>query len=838
MWGLYALVLLGIVATVLAVGNERNVAEQLDTRAADDAALKVRAAFEEALGAVRGVDAIAIDGGVDLDAFQAFAQGAVNQSPFPALAYAQIVELDQREAFEAERGVTIRDTDGAGGLQPGQPRDPSFVVIDAYPRNETTNAVIGFDIAGDPVRERAARAALASTTPVLSDRTSTVTGARPGLSVVHAVRDRAGEPIGFVTSGLAIDELIGLAGVDVASLDGFALSMDGELLTGSATSGAAQTFEVAGRSFRVTVVDGGGVGLVIPLIVGLGTIALAIAVAWAAVRDRRQRSRLTRLSRRNRNIAKLGQRLAGSLGPSAVLDELALHAKTILDAQWSVVVRRSPDAPDGVAVVPPGASGPDWPGGPFPDVVRASIDSAEQVFRHHPMIDGAPLSITSGSRTDAVVDALSAPLVFSSGLCVGAVAFGWTRPLTAEQADDRATAATMIAELTSRAMERAVISDVVQERAQRLSALARTLASAHTSSDVKDAVAVDVAPLLGAAWAELASVESSNSEADRPGVLERAVNDAQGDEVGRLRLEWPASRVLNPIEEALLATVSDLIGQTLERTALSDQEHEVVVQFQHALLAELPTIAELDIASGYSPAMSVVGLGGDFYDAVVVDPNRTYIIVGDITGHGPEAVATMAELKSVIHHLLSSGTTPESTLEEMDVLLARRGVLATAQIVEIDTRRNVLRYVNAGHPYPVLRRRDGRTSLLTNGHRRMLGLGRSSAATPGQAPFAAGDLLLLYTDGLIERRTQAIVYSMNDLIDAVAEIDEPSLHDFIDRVRAIGSTDEGRVDDDIALIAVRRRPVGAPPADRVRLTSAPGSAQSARRDSNPQPSDP
>jgi serine phosphatase RsbU (regulator of sigma subunit)/sensor domain CHASE-containing protein len=804
--GLYALVVLGVVATVLAVRDERRRVDQLDAAAADAAATKVGAALEEAVGSLRGVDAIAVDGRVDPEAFQAFARGVVSDSPYPALAFAQVVTPDQRYAFEQANGITIRDTDGAGGLRSATPRDPSIVVLDVYPTNDTTRDVIGFDIAGDPVREKAARKAAASVTPVLSDRTSTVTGARPGVSIVHAVRDRAGgDPLGYVTSGLALDALIRDAGVDVAAMDGFELTMDGEPLVGSSTGGAARSFDIAGRTFRVTADDAAGMGLVMPLLIGLGTVALALVVAWAAMRDRRQRARLTRLSRRNRNIAELGQRFAGSLDASAVLNDLAVHAQTILDAEWSLVVHTTPDAPDGVPVSPlDRAHLDDEHDGLVPDVVRQSLASRQQAAADHPTVAGAALRVLQEDRMVPVVHAICAPLVFTSGWCVGAVAFGWTEPLTAEQAEDRSLAATTVAELASRAAERAVITEVVQERAQQLSAVARTLASARTSDDVRCAVHAGVAPLLRVPSAELVLTDPGVGVADRPGVLERSVKDAHGKQIGCLRIDWPHTRSMTETEEAVLATVSDLIGQTLERTALSDQEHEVIVEFQQALLPDVPTISSLDIASGYSPAMGLVGLGGDFFDVIAVDEHRTILVVGDITGHGAEAVAAMAELKSVIHHLLRSSTTLESTLEQADLLLSRRGVLATALIAEIDTRVGTLSYINAGHPYPVLRLRHGDTRLLSDAHRPLLGLGLVSVTTQAaQIAFGHGDLLLLYTDGLIERRTRHIDDCMDDLAAAVDRMGDGPLDDLLQRVRSIGLATDGRVDDDIALIAVR-----------------------------------
>ena len=802
--GLYALVLVGVLATMFAVREERTAVQEYDTRAAEDAATRLRAAFAETVGSLRGVDAVAVSGRFDPAAYLVFARQVVDDSLYPALAFAQIVAPDEREVVEQANGLTIQDTDGAGGFRTAALRDPAFVVVDVYPRTKTTDRVLGFDIASDPVRRAAANAALFSETPVLSDRISTVTGARTGLSVVQAVHTPTGEAIGVVTSGLTVQDLISRSGIDVRSLAGFELRMDGEDLTGAPTGGATQSFDVAGRRFQVSVDEGHGMDLRLPLLIGLGTCCLAVGVGWAAVRDHRQRTRLARLSRRNRGVAELGQLLAGSLDSSTVLAQVARHAEPILDAQWSLVVRRTPEIPQGEPV--PSEESPDEPGTTdrsLPDPVRASIDAASQVAAAHPEVVGRPLEVVSRAGTLRVVELISTPLMFTNGICVGAVAFGWTKPLTPEQAEDRSFAATTVAELASRAMERAVITEVVQHRTRRLSILARTLASAHTSEDVRRAVDLLLAPLVDARSAELVGVDAGGSK-DPAGTADRPVRDAEGRTVVLVRVEWASPRAPTQTEDAVLDTVSDLIGQTLARTALADQEHEVIVQLQRDLLPDVPSVDGLDIAFRYAPAMTVVGLGGDFYDVIAATEGRTFVVIGDITGHGSEAVAAMAELKSVVHHLLESDHPMESVMDQADLVLDRRVYLATAQIVEIDTERDTVRYLNAGHPYPVLRPHGRQGRLLIDGHRPMLGLGTATDIRAAEEAFEIGDLLLLYTDGLIERRDRAIDQTMDDLVTVVGEVTQDSADDIVDQIQVRGSAAARRVDDDIALIAVKR----------------------------------
>lgn len=803
--GLVALVVLGAVATAFAIRNELNEVAQRDARSADDAATRIGASLEATVGALRGADAIAVRGAADPQAFQAFAQGVVTDSAYPALAYAEIVTGAERADFERSTGVEIRDTDGAGGLQPATPRDPSVVVVAVHPMNDTTRAVLGFDLAGDPVRQRAADAATQSATPVLSDRTSTVTGARAGVSVMHAVHDPSGEALGVVTSGLAVDELVRSAGVNDTSFDGLALSMDGQALLGSSPAGATQRFEVAGRTFEVTVDAEGGAGVVVPLLTGLGTVVLAGAVAWAARRDRLQRERLERLARRNRNIADLGRRFVATMDLPSVLDELAARAATILDADAALVVRTQPGGSD---PVPVGAPKPSKAARALMShAVRSAIDSGG-LDAPEPYGSSDAANAGRGEPDAAFAHVMSAPLLLSTGWCVGAVAVGWSTPLTVQQSDDRGVALTTIADLASRAAERAVIAEVVQQRSQQLSEVARALAAAHTSDDVGRVAFNEVPALIGAERVALLAQEDLTENDDASTTSEVLLTDANSQPVGSLSIEWPPSMELSDAETALVVTVANLISQTLERTALSDQEHEVVAQLQQALLPSVPHIDGLELATRYQPAMSVVGLGGDFYDVVVNDAERTVVIVGDITGHGPAAVAAMAELKSVLHHLLRASTPLREAVEQADVLLERRGILATALLVEIDMASDEVTCVNAGHPYPVLRPLGAQPGLLREGQGPLLGLGLAGSGPGGRSVFREGDVLLLYTDGLIETRTRDIDDCMQDLVDAVRSVDATiPMEGLLDRIQAVLLTGQRGVDDDVAMVAIRRHSV-------------------------------
>ena len=792
-----------------------------DERAADLALSRIRGALVSTVASFRGADALAVDGTVDGSEFEAFAKGVTSNSMFEAVAFAEVVAEADRTAFEQRTGLTIRDTDGDGGFLPAAVRPRSLVVTMISPLGDSNRAVLGFDIASDPVRLAAALESEATGAPAMSDRISTATQAQPGVAVAIAIRTPNGATVGFLTSGLDINVVLERAEVDVSSFDDFSLDMDGEQLVGSGAGGARQSFDVAGHRFTVTVHSGTGFSARLPIIIGLGTLALLAAVMAAARRDARQRERIAISARRSRSINELGQALAAATDAARVLDEVLERGGGIMDADHVGVALRSAEQPSLLAV----SYDRSFP----PDIGRRSADldhdeprpfsecvrTGGEVVLPNPAALAQQFPRSFADATAAGVAAMIwVPLVFGRDVCIGALGFTWSEPLAGGDLDDRRVAANTVAELTSRSLERAVTSMAVQSAADNLGQLARGLAGAHDQLDVQVAVRSHAARILGARNAELVLDLTVDLETDTGvATVERAVKDRGGVTIGRLVLDWSRPLVLGPAQTAVFDTMVEMIGQTLERTALTEQEHQVIVQLQRDLLPPPPEIPGVDVAVHYRPAMSVVGLGGDFYDVLPSDGGRLFVVIGDVTGHGSEAVAAMAELKAVIQNLLRSGTDLDAVCDEADQLLDRRAMYATAQIAEIDPRSHTIRMVNAGHPYPVLLRADGTAALVEGGHRPLLGLGAATnpngvAAAAVTLHLTAGDALLLYTDGLIERRTQSIDVGMQLLVDLVrGDGGRGSATQIIDRVLVAsqlqGNGNGDKTDDDLAVLVVR-----------------------------------
>jgi serine phosphatase RsbU (regulator of sigma subunit) len=752
--------------------------------------------LEQAVASVRGADALASDGVVDPDEFRMFARGVVRSSLYSALAFAEVVEQSDREAFVTRTGLAINDTDGDGGFVPAEPRARSVVVAEVYPRTASTTRVAGFDIAGEPVRRRATELADTSRTPVLSDRNRTAAGGFVGVSVMHAVRTPDDRVIGYLTSGLSVQDSMERARVPASPDDRVGLWMDGQQLTDDAPSqGAEREFVVAGRTFVIRVDTPDDLDLLLPLLMGAGTLTLGAVVAVAARRDQRQRDALARLARRNREIADLGRLLAAAPDSAAVVTVLGSGVGPVLDDARCLLVRRAPDRPDAPSVDSSDLRSDvaDWlAAGPVArcfDTAEANAGSSEDPT--------APRDVGSY---------LCVPLSFSSGYTAAVMALVWPGNVPTAIMEERRVAARTVAELAGPALERALVAEFVRTGAERLSTFARVLAAAPTTEDVRAAVTDHVPPILGAQSAELALGGRTPEQDSRAGtVVDRSLHGPDSERIGVLRVRWGRSGVIGSAEHAFLLTLADLVEQTLGRTMRSQQQLDVISQLQVELLAEPPVIEGLDIAVEYQPALSSVGLGGDFYDVVVSDSGLVFAVIGDITGHGPRAVAVMSELKSVIHQLLQSDTALTDVIAQADRLLERREVLATAQVFEFDLRTQTVRYVNAGHPYPVVRRADGSVRLLRDGHRALLGLADHDAIAtdPASLSFGEGDMLLLYTDGLIERRDQSLAAGIDHLAERVGAVDDGSMAELVRRLETELAHHVAHVDDDIALLAVR-----------------------------------
>jgi serine phosphatase RsbU (regulator of sigma subunit) len=258
-------------------------------------------------------------------------------------------------------------------------------------------------------------------------------------------------------------------------------------------------------------------------------------------------------------------------------------------------------------------------------------------------------------------------------------------------------------------------------------------------------------------------------------------------------------------ELALAEELAKRAAVAIDNAELHSQTLAAATELQHAVLPQsLPSTATWELGHHYSPS-GRTEVGGDFYDAIELDDGRLAMFVGDVMGRGVAAAAAMAHMRAAVRAYAALDPTPDVVLTRLDQMYARYQTeqLVTLVYVLIDPIRNQLVVGNAGHPPPVLLHGDGSTALLPVADGAPLGVTAPEARGQTAVAFCAGDTLVAFTDGLIERRDEDITDGQERLRRAIGGLVGPdlgvSLDELVQEVR-----DPSR-DDDVAVLAVRRR---------------------------------
>ncbi|MEU7817743.1 SpoIIE family protein phosphatase [Pseudonocardia sp. NPDC049154] len=281
-----------------------------------------------------------------------------------------------------------------------------------------------------------------------------------------------------------------------------------------------------------------------------------------------------------------------------------------------------------------------------------------------------------------------------------------------------------------------------------------------------------------------------------------------GTPLGVLGLRFPdGGPELSDEARAALLTVAEQCAQALDRARLHEAEHEIAAVLQRSLLpAEPPTFPRLRSATRYRPGAAGVQAGGDWYDVFAVDDDRIALSVGDVVGQGPAAAAVMGQLRVALSGALRQGHSPASALEILDAHVSwiPGSRASTAACLLLDRASGTLRWARAGHLPPLLVDRDG-ARYLDDTLGPVLGLPDRSPFTEGSTTIRPGTTLLLYTDGLVERRGEVVDDGLARLAAAAARRAGEGPDELVDHLLAEVVERHGHADD-IALVAVRLLP--------------------------------
>ncbi|OLR93868.1 hypothetical protein BJP25_14235 [Actinokineospora bangkokensis] len=382
------------------------------------------------------------------------------------------------------------------------------------------------------------------------------------------------------------------------------------------------------------------------------------------------------------------------------------------------------------------------------------------------------------------------------------------------------------------------------ERSQLLLAVSEALTKAVDVDEVREVVAgvvseavgathvhIDLEPVVDGPWPRQVALfadEAAIAAGFAPEVaaahlarglsaLVRTPLHAAGEVIGALELGWPELPEAGPQHQVVLATLADYIGRAVERTRFLQQRITVAHQLQDAMLSPLPEVPGLAMAARYWPSSQTDHVGGDWYDAVLFDGGSGLAVtVGDITGHDLHAAAVMGQVRSMARQATweRPAGLPSAVVDAVERACAAVGPPATGSLVHCHLRplpggRWEVRWANAGHPPPFIRRADGTVEVLDQrdmmfGYPRL----RPKGIDDHTAELAPGDVLLLHTDGLTDRRG---LDSRVETAELAADLgaggvdDLPALLDGLFARRVV--LDD--IDDDAVLVALRVDAPGA-----------------------------
>ncbi|UVS78473.1 SpoIIE family protein phosphatase [Actinokineospora sp. UTMC 2448] len=255
-------------------------------------------------------------------------------------------------------------------------------------------------------------------------------------------------------------------------------------------------------------------------------------------------------------------------------------------------------------------------------------------------------------------------------------------------------------------------------------------------------------------------------------------------------------------DHLLLSLLAGQLSQGLGRAHQIDQQRETAIALQRAILG--PSDLPDGFAVRYQPATSRLEVGGDWYDVIALPDGRIGIVVGDCVGRGLEAASVMGQLRSACRALLLQDASPARTLMALDRFAASLpGALCTTVFCGVlDPRTGDLAYCSAGHPPGILAHPDGTTRLLEEGRSTPLAIRPGRHRPEGRYSLPARSTLMLYTDGLVERRRRPLSEGI-DQASAVVQDGSDLLVDDLATEVMTRLAPGGGYDDDVALLLYR-----------------------------------
>jgi Stage II sporulation protein E (SpoIIE) len=252
-----------------------------------------------------------------------------------------------------------------------------------------------------------------------------------------------------------------------------------------------------------------------------------------------------------------------------------------------------------------------------------------------------------------------------------------------------------------------------------------------------------------------------------------------------------------------LALVAATLAKAMSEAMAQVRANQVSQALQASLLpGDLPEADWFELTARYFPGTADLRIGGDWYDSQVMADGTVALGVGDVAGHGVEAAARMGELRSAMVALRLVRSAPSDLISVVHRLASDMSCFATAVCARLDPT-GYLQWASAGHLPPVVIHKGGEAEILRTNQSPPLGVGEVAGVPLNRFRLELDDTVLLYTDGLVERRDRSIEDSLEALVASVRH-PHSSLAELVDE--AAGQKDHPfSTGDDVAILAARWR---------------------------------
>ncbi|NIZ90584.1 ATP-binding SpoIIE family protein phosphatase [Kineococcus rubinsiae] len=279
------------------------------------------------------------------------------------------------------------------------------------------------------------------------------------------------------------------------------------------------------------------------------------------------------------------------------------------------------------------------------------------------------------------------------------------------------------------------------------------------------------------------------------------------DQVVGLLVVLPRDGALSEDAAAVVVSAARRAGLLVETARSHAREHALAETLQRSMLPQQASVDGLDVWTYYAPNVDRAQVGGDWYDVLQTAPDVAAVVVGDVVGHDVEAVAAMGQIRSVVRSYAHELDDPGSVLMRVDQLasgmrIPRMASLVYAMLSRLDDGEWELSWSSAGHLPPLLRRGGAGAAtveVLSDGTGTLVGLGSRPRPTRDRS-LSPGDVLVLYTDGLIETRERAMRDGLGVLVGVLEQAGAADAAGIGEELlTALGESP----DDDTAVVVVR-----------------------------------